>query len=192
VSAPDQATAAPRYRYLQPVVDLLAPLIVAAPATLVACSASEIAALEALAAPYRLPAAYVEFLRFGGKRLAGVFGGVDFSYRHAWVMREHGNRVVASMLGREDKDAVLPDTVFVINEHLGSNFTFFHLDAGDDPPVYLWEEGALEAGRAGGGLDTAVREHERFSAFVLAQAQIHVEYLRRAGSYPHQPKYSWS
>jgi hypothetical protein len=184
--------AAPRYTYLQPVVDLLAPLIVAAPATLVGCSASEIAALEALVAPRRLPAAYVEFLRFGGKQLTGVFGGVDFSYRHARIMREHGNRDVASMVRRQDDDAVLPDSVFVINEHLGSNFTFFHLDAGDDPPIFLWEEGESGARRAGGGLDTALREHERFSAFVLAQARTHVEYLRRAGSYPHQPKYSWS
>jgi hypothetical protein len=179
-------------RYLQPVVDLLAPLIVAAPATLVGCSAAEIAALEALVAPHRLPAAYVEFLRFGGKRLAGVFGGVDFSYPHARIMREHGNCTVASMVRRDDQHAVLPDTLFAINEHLGSTFTFFRLDAGDDPPVYMWEEGERGAERARGGLDAAIREHERFSAFVLAEARIHVEYLRRAGSYPHQPKHSWS
>jgi len=80
----------------------------------------------------------------------------------------------------------------VLNEHLGASFTFFQLDAGDDPPVYLWEERDLDAGRPGGGLDTAIREHERFSAFVLAQARIHVEHLHRAGSYPHQPKYGWS
>ena len=67
------------------------------------------------------------------------------------------------------------------------------IDAGDDPPVYLWE-GRKRAGGGtrSGGLYAAIREHEHFSGFVLAQARTHVAYLRRAGSYPHQPTYRWS
>jgi hypothetical protein len=178
-------------RYLQAAAGVLAPLIAAAPATLVGCSDAEIAALEAMVAPHRLPAAYREFLRYGGKELAGVFGGVDFSYKMARILRASGNRDVLSILRRSDRAAMLPVTLFVLNEHLGSNFTWFDLGAGDDPPVYLWEE--PESAAAGPhGLDTAIREHDTFSAFVLVQAQIKVEYLRRAGSYPHQPSYSWS
>jgi hypothetical protein len=35
---------------------------------------------------------------------------------------------------------MIPDTLFVINEHLAANFTYFDLGEGDDPPVYLWED----------------------------------------------------
>jgi SMI1/KNR4 family protein SUKH-1 len=154
----------PSLRYLQPIADMLAPALAVATATLVPCSADEITALEALVAPHRLPAAYREFLAYGGKQLAGVFGSVDFSYALVWTEREHGNRDIRRMLEAWDRNAVLPESVFVINEHLGSSFTYFDLGEGDDPPVYFWEEGS-------GGLDTAVREHDTFSAFVLIHAQ---------------------
>jgi hypothetical protein len=45
------------------------------------------------------------------------------------------------MLRVVDKAAMIPDTLFVINEHLAANFTYFDLGDGDDPPVYLWEDG---------------------------------------------------
>jgi hypothetical protein len=157
---------------MQPAADALAPLIAEAPESLVPCTTDEIAALEALVAPHRLPAAYVEFLRYGGKQLTGVFRGVDFSYAIARRMRENGYREILRMLRVFDKAAVIPDTLFVINEHLGSNFTYFDLGEGDDPPVYLWEEGE-------GGLDTAIREHDTFSSFVLTQAKNHVKLARR-------------
>jgi hypothetical protein len=76
------------------------------------------------------------------------------------------------MLRRLDEQALLADTVFVINEHLGSNFTYFELDAGDDPPVYFWEEGE-------GGLETAIRERGSFSAFLLAEARVSIKLWRR-------------
>jgi hypothetical protein len=94
----------------------------------VPCTAEEVAALDALVAPHHLPAAYVEFLRYGGKELAGVFHGL--------------------------------------------NFTYFDLTEGDDPPTYFWEEGD-------GGLESAVRDHDAFSSFVLTQAKLRIEFLRR-------------
>jgi hypothetical protein len=169
MTAPDPGSG---LRYLQPVVDTLAPLIAEAPGSLVPCSDDEIAALEALVAPHHLPAAYVEFLRYGGKDLAGVFHGLNFSYRMTFVLRKDGSRDIVSMLRRRDPAALLPDTVFVLNEHLGSNFTYFDLSEGDDPPTYFWEEGD-------GGLDTAVRDHDAFSSFVLTQAKLRVEFLHR-------------
>ena len=166
-------------RYLQAAADVLAPLIAAAPATLVGCSDAELAALEAMVAAHRLPAAYREFLRYGGNDCAGMFSGVDFSYNMARILRASGNRDILSMLRRSDRAALLPVTVFVLNEHLGSTFTYFDLGAGDDPPVYMWEE--PESAAAGPhGLDTAIREHDSFSAFVLAQARIKVEFVRRS------------
>jgi hypothetical protein len=158
-------------RYLQPVADVLAPVIAGASNTLVPCTAEEIAALEALVAPHHLPAAYLEFLRYGGKQLAGVFSGVDFSYALARRTRENGNREILRMLRVVDKTAVLSETCFVINEHLAANFTYFELGEADDPPVYLWEDG-------NGGLDTAIREHDTFSSFVLAQAKNSVKFGR--------------
>jgi hypothetical protein len=164
-------TQADRLRYLQPVADLLAPMIDAAPATLVGCNSFQIQALEGLVAPYRLPASYVEFLRFGGIKLGRLFNLVNLSYAQAWLIRSHPLEIVR-LLRRLDKGALLPDTVFVVNEHLASNFTYFELDAGDDPPVYLWEEGE-------GGLETAIREHDSFSAFLLATATVSIELWRR-------------
>jgi hypothetical protein len=161
-----------RLRYLQPVAEVLAPVLATAPTTLVPCTPEEIAVLEALVAPNHLPAAYVEFLRYGGKQLANVFRGVDFSYGQARRMRENGNREILRMLRICDKDAELPETVFIINEHLAANFTYFDLGEGDDPPIYLWEDGA-------GGLDAAIQEHDTFAGFVLTQAQNSVKFGRR-------------
>jgi len=135
------------------------------PAELIPATPEEIVALEAfLSAPYRLPGAYRELLQVGGRKLAKVYSGVDFSYRMAWVLLSNGYRDILRMLRPYNRDAVMPPELFVVNEHLGSNFTYVKLDEGDDPPVYWWEEGE-------GGLETSMKEHDSFSQFVLEQVR---------------------
>lgn len=142
----------------------------AARGPVVPCSREDVDALQAmLPAPYKLPAAYVELLLYGGRSLAGVFQGIDFSFEMAKALLEHGNRDIVRMLQASAPGATLPPDVLVISEHQGSNFTYVRLTEGDDPPVYFWEEGE-------GGLETSVCEHPTFSAFVTKAVKDHIAY----------------
>ena len=95
----------------------------------------------------------------------------------SWALLSHDYRDIVAMIRSWDKEVMLPPELFVLNEHFGSNFTFVRLDEGDDPPVYLWEEGE-------GGLDVATREHDTFSAFLTDLVQKHI--TRRGGEVPSQ------
>jgi hypothetical protein len=85
---------------------------------------------------------------------------VDISYEMTWALLSHDYRDILTTIRPWDKAVALSRDLFVLNDHSGSNFTFVRLDEGDDPPVYLWEEGER-------GLEVATREHDTFSAFLL-------------------------
>jgi hypothetical protein len=108
-------------------------------------------------------------LAYGGRKLGGLYGSVDISYEMTWALLSHDYRDIVTMIRPWDKEVALPPELFVLNEHLGSNFTFVRLDEGDDPPVYVWEEGE-------GGLEVATREHDTFSAFLLELIQKHIRH----------------
>lgn len=158
-----------RAKYIQAAIDALEHWDGFAKEPVVPCTEQEISAMAAQLPPQRIPEAYRELLVYGGRKLGGVYGAVDISYEMTWTLLSHGYRDIVAMIRPWDKDVVLPAHLFVINEHLGSNFTFVRLDEGDDPPVYLWEEGE-------GGLEVATREHDTFSAFLLQLVQQHVRH----------------
>ncbi|MGD1901075.1 MAG: SMI1/KNR4 family protein [Geitlerinemataceae cyanobacterium] len=138
-------------------------------AEVVPCKPAEIDRLEALLPePYRLPAAYCELLAYGGHKLGNLFRHLDFSYRQVKFLLETGYGDIRSCIAGwededEDEDPELPDNLFVINEWLGSSFTFMRLDEGDDPSVYLWSE------ENEGGLEVATAQYDRFSDFLTAR-----------------------
>lgn len=143
---------------------------------LLPCTLEEVSALQAmLPNSYHLPEAYREFLLYGGKKLGKVFNNVDFSYQMARILVQSSYEDITLMLRAWDPAAVLPPNVFVFTEHLGSSFSFFHLTAGDDPPVYFWQEGE-------GGLEVAEKEQDTFSEFLYEAIRRHTEYLQRKGA----------
>jgi hypothetical protein len=137
--------------------------------SVVPCTEQEIAAMAARLPGGRMPEAYRELLAYGGRKLGGVYAGIDISYEMSWALLSHDYRDILAMIRPWDKEVVLPPDLFVLNEHFGSNFTFVRLDEGDDPPVYFWEEGE-------GGLDVATREHDTFSAFLTDLVQKHISH----------------
>jgi hypothetical protein len=163
-------------KYIQPAIDAFEGWSGSAGESVVPCTEQEIATMAARLPSGRLPEAYRELLAYGGKKLGGVYGGVDISYEMTWALLSHDYRDILTMIRPWDKAVVLPRDLFVLNEHSGSNFTFVRLDEGDDPPVYLWEEGE-------GGLEVATREHDTFSAFLLDLLEKHIRY-RNSGAAP--------
>lgn len=134
----------------------------------ISCTQAEVDALESmLSSSLRLPVAYKEFLLYGGKKIGNLFeGGFSFSYKIAqnWLKYEYRAEIL-DMLRSEDPDAELPPDVFILQEHIGSNFSYFRLNEGDDPPVYFWEEGE-------GGLEVALTKHNSFSQFLMNEIRI--------------------
>jgi hypothetical protein len=164
-------------KYIHAAIDALEQWPGFANESVVPCTEQEVAAMAARIPGGRIPDAYRELLAYGGRKLGGVYGGIDISYEMSWALLSHDYRDIVAMIRPWDKDVVLPPELFVQNEHFGSNFTFVRLDEGDDPPVYFWEEGE-------GGLDVATREHDTFSVFLIDLVQKHIS--RRGGEAPDQ------
>ena len=135
--------------------------------SVVPCTEHEIAAMAAHLPGGRVPEAYRELLAYGGRKMGRLYERIDISYEMTWALLRDDYKDVLAMIRPWDKGVVLPPKLFVLNEHFGSNFTFVRLDEGDDPPIYLWEEGD-------GGLEAATREHDAFSAFLLDLVQKHI------------------
>ena len=52
---------------------------------------------------------------------------------------------------------VLTDQMFVFLESDGSQFLFFYLNAGDDPPVFLYESSGEDARQIAGSFNTWIQ-----------------------------------
>jgi hypothetical protein len=102
---------------------------------------------------YELPGAVIEFLGYMGTNDISSFqhNGLAIDIYLQQAVLKH---LACENLGKFG-DPQMPAEIFMIDEHLGSNFTFLLLSDGDDPPVYFWEEGD-------GGIEDSI---EIFSAF---------------------------
>ena len=146
------------FKYLKEVIVIFEKYIQEFGGQVVPCSTEEINILESmLSQTYRLPAAYKEFLLYGGKKMAGLFSIANFSYQNAKYWLEHRGEIFDIIYG-EDSDAQLPPDMFVIEEYLGTSVAYFRLTEGEDPPVYRWDEnGTLR------GLEVAKKIQDSFS-----------------------------
>jgi hypothetical protein len=115
-------------KYIQAAVDAFESLHGSAEESVVPCTEQEVAATTARLPCGRVPEAYRELLAYAGRKLGGVYGGVDISYEMTWALLSHDYRDIASMIRPWDKAVMLPRELFVLNEHLGSNFTFVRLE----------------------------------------------------------------
>ncbi|WP_017662969.1 SMI1/KNR4 family protein [Baaleninema simplex] len=148
---------------------------------IVPCTLEEVTELEKLLfPPYKLPAAYKEFLLYGGRKMAGLFSMKDFSYSYAKSMLEEHYEEVIDVLQaweeEEGKDYIDPE-IFVLEEYLASNITYFKLTEGENPPVYFWKEG-------GRGLGDSKVKYKTFSDFLEKMIEIysdspHKKYIKK-------------
>jgi hypothetical protein len=164
-------------KYIQAAIDAIERWPDFADESVQPCTEQEIAMMAARLPGGRMPEAYRELLAYGGRKLGDVYASIDISYEMTWALLSGDYEDIRAMVRPWDKRAILPPELFVLNEHFGSNFTFVRLDEGDDPPVYLWEEGE-------GGLEVATREHDTFSAFLLDLVRKHILH-RGAEARPH-------
>ena len=152
-----------RFKYIEKEVAIFEQLKIAYDCKVVPCTEAEVSELESmLPSPYRLPGAYKEFLLYGGHDMGRFFNLIDFSYEMAKILLKNKYRSIYIMVKWEEEPGwKLPDNIFVINNHLSSNFTYFWLTDRENPPVYWWEEdeGSLK--------EASRKEADSFSEFLM-------------------------
>ena len=84
-----------------------------------------------------LPAAYKEFLLWGGIQAGGFLVGSDFFYDPQMYQLREG---LEALLKEDEFPEPLPEDAFVFGGHQGYIFWFFKTSDGDDPPVYGYKE----------------------------------------------------
>jgi hypothetical protein len=142
---------------------------------IIPCTQEEIDVFELmLSNSYRLPAAYKEFLLYGGKKMGKLFeGGFSFSYKMAKFQLEHKNQDILKMIQVWNKESQLSPDIFVLTQHLTSYFDYFKLTEGENPPVYSWCD------EDEGGLEVAQKEYDSFSDYLREQIRISAIELKK-------------
>lgn len=138
------------------------------------CTDNEIYKLERfLPDNLKLPAAYKEFLSYGGKKMNGIHYEIDFSYDLVYlILRTKYKDVYRCFRNWVDDSFQLPEDFFVIFLYNSNDCIYYiKLIEGDNPPVYYWAD-ELE-----GGLEKSVKEYESFSDFIKEQIRIHKYYI---------------
>jgi hypothetical protein len=102
----------------------------------IGCSNREIKQLEDYAR-FPLPVVYKEFIANFGKGTGNYLNDINIFYNDVFE-----NKNSAEELLQEDKSEFnLKETDFVFCSYLGSQFMYFSLLEGNDPPVYYYSEG---------------------------------------------------
>jgi hypothetical protein len=118
------------------------------------CTQEQVDELESLLPSfYCLPAAYKEFLLYGGRKMGQLFEG-GFS------------RDILKIIQVWNKESQLPPDIFVLTQHLTSYFDYFKLTEGENPPVYTWNE------EDEGGLEVIKKEYDSFSDYLKEQIRV--------------------
>ena len=165
-----------QFKYLRQVIVIFEKFLDEFGGEVIGCNHQEVNILESmLPQPYRLPAAYKEFLLYGGKEMAGIFrdGEPDFSYKRALDYVEAGRGLghATNLVKKFDPDAELPPDIFVLTTHLGAYFEYFRLTEGDNPPVYAWND------EDEGGTEVIEKIHDCFSDYLRDQIRIKAIHL---------------
>jgi len=133
----------------------------------VPCSLQEVEELEQWVG-HRLPEAYREFLSWMGHSGGGVLAGTDCFYRDMKRIQAGAKE----LLEENQYSGELPRDAFVFCMHQGYQFIFFHLEDGDDPPVYYYVEENPPR--------TFFEQiYQRFSIFVLTEVEGHIAVKER-------------
>ena len=167
-----------KFQYIGKAISVFESIVEGDEVEVVPCTLEEVTELETLlSSSYSLPAAYKEFLLYGGKKMAGLFRTANLSYNMAKLLLKDRYRCIVSMIRLWEHKDHLSSEIFVLTEHLGSNMHYLKLTEGNNPPVYFWEEGE-------GGLEVSEIEAETFSDFLIKEIEVygaygHQRYLKR-------------
>ena len=153
-------------QYLEEIILILEKFLAKFGGKAIPCTKEEVEVLESmLPHPYRLPAAYKEFLLYGGKTIKHWFGYINSYYRSAKVLLEDDYQYIIHQLSIKGSKSLLPKDIFVICEHRNCYFNYLLLTEGDNPPVYLWE-------KSKGGLEASEKIQDSFSDYLREKISI--------------------
>ncbi len=134
---------------------------------LVPCTLHEVEELEQWIG-HRLPEAYREFLLWMGRSGGGVLAGTNCFYEDLKRIQTSARE----LLEENHYSGGLPKDAFVFYMHQGYQFNFFHLEEGDDPPVYFYIEEDPPR--------TFFEQiYQKFSMFVLTEVEGHIAVKER-------------
>ena len=156
------------FQYIKDTVKLLEKFIEKHGGKVVSCTQEEIDKLESmLPDSYKLPAAYKEFLLYGGKEIGQFYEpGSRFDYERALNYVKSGRGSAISLLKQYEANPQLPDDIYVLTTYMSSFFNFFKLTEGENPPVYQW----LEEDEV--GTEAIVKAHDSFTDFIRDEVRI--------------------
>ena len=159
-------------QYLEEMIIILEKFLAKFGGEAIPCTKEEVEVLESmLPHPYRLPAAYKEFLLYGGKKSGNLFNMLNISDKQAKFSLDIKYRDFFDGLdafgGNNER---LPSDIFVIEEWQSYSFTYFLLTEGEDPPIYFWHEDK-------GGLEDSEKINDNFSGFLREKIGIQAKYM---------------
>jgi hypothetical protein len=148
--------------YLRPIQEAWSAIPSGPSAEVTPSTRAELARLEGMLPPgTRFPEALETYLQWAGHKAGNMYRSMDFSDQMIGMYLESGLRSIQSMVKRNGGTDPLPADMLLINENMGSSFTYILLSQGDNPPVYKWEEGGSR------GLADAEEEAPTFVDWVL-------------------------
>lgn len=157
------------FQYINETIKLLEEFLAEYGGTAVPCTIEEVEQLESmLPNSYRLPAAYREFLLYGGRKISHFYKEDSrFDYKMANFSVKNERRLVNKMMHSWDSTKEeLPDDTYVLSSYMTSYFNFFKLTEGDNPPVYEWsEEEEL-------GIEAIEKKNNSFTDFIREEIRI--------------------
>ena len=162
-----------KFQYISEIIPLLEVFVQKYGGEVIPCKDEEIGKLESmLPNSCHFPAAFKEFLLYGGKKLGKLFDGEHSpSYYYSLGRAENSRAIVASKIGCSSaKTAELPEDIFVVSSHISSYVAYFKLTEGENPPIYSWsDEEELE-------IEAIRKEHNTFTDFIKNEIRIrHLE-----------------
>ena len=156
------------YKYFSNTIKLLNNFVEKFGGEVIPCTFEEVNQLESmLPDSYHLPAAYKEFLLYGGKAIGKFYEeGSRFDYKRALDYVTSGRSSAISLLKQYETHPQLPDDIYVLTTYMSSYFNFFKLTEGENPPVYEWnEEDEI-------GTEAIVKAHESFTDFIVDEIRM--------------------
>ena len=161
--------------YLKEVIVILEKFLAKFGGKAIPCTQQEVDAIESkIRPPYSLPAAFKEYLFYGGHSLKELSRGMRFNYHVTENILADGYEPICYSLLLENANARIPSDIFGLYEWFdGSDFTFLLLTEGENPPIYCWKDDTKPLG-------SSIQVNDSFSDFLKEQTRIETKRLLRS------------
>ena len=163
--------------YLKKVIVILEKFLAQFGGKAIPCTQEEVDAIESkIRPPYHLPAAFKEYLFYGGRGMGEVSRGLRLNYDVTKDILASGYKTICRRLLLDNRNARIPSDIFGFYESFdGYNFTFLLLSEGENPPIYCWEEDTEDLdywGDYAQPLGSSIKVNDSFSDFFKEQIRI--------------------